>query len=152
MSRGVVTYSQVGILGSLHLGCGSNRSKPVEAMTGNGFTGSSGSLPYIAVFKPKVGGVSKRSVGGVGSGVLGFLGLSALTGVLITTALTPALAVTGLAANNGIALFENLPGYLNISALSAKSDIYATRSDGSVAHLASFFDEDRQEVGWDAIS
>jgi len=113
-------------------------------MTGNGFTGSSGTLHYMAV--------SKRSVGGVGSGVLGFLGLSALTGVLITTALTPALAVTGLAANNGIALFENLPGYLNISALSAKSDIYATRSDGSVAHLASFFDEDRQEVGWDAIS
>ncbi|MET4157321.1 transglycosylase domain-containing protein [Agromyces sp. PvR057] len=88
----------------------------------------------------------------VGSGVLAFLGMSALAGILVTAAVTPALAVTGLAANNSITMFENLPGVLQIGDLSEKTDIYATQSDGSTIHLASFFDEDREEVPWEAIS
>jgi membrane peptidoglycan carboxypeptidase len=88
----------------------------------------------------------------VGTGILGFVGLSALAGVLVTAAVTPALAVTGMAANNGIAVFENLPGYLDIGTLSEKTDIYATQSDGSTVPLASFFDENREEVPWEAIS
>ena len=88
----------------------------------------------------------------VGTGILGFVGLSALAGILVTAAVTPALAVTGMAANNGISMFENLPGYLEIDDLSQKTDIYATQPDGSQAHLASFFDENREEVAWDAIS
>ena len=87
----------------------------------------------------------------VGTGILGFVGMSALAGVLITAAVTPALAVTGMAANNGISMFENLPGYLNIDALSQKTDIYATQPDGSQAHLASFFDENREQVTWDEV-
>ena len=70
----------------------------------------------------------------VGTGILGFVGMSALAGVLVTAAVTPALAVTGMAANNGIGMFENLPGYLEIDALSQKTDIYATQPDGSQAH------------------
>ncbi|MFD4422610.1 transglycosylase domain-containing protein [Agromyces sp. NPDC058484] len=88
----------------------------------------------------------------VGTGILGFVGMSALAGVLVTAAVTPALAVTGMAANNGISMFENLPGYLEIGELSEKTDIYATQPDGSQAHLASFFDENREEVAWEAIS
>ena len=88
----------------------------------------------------------------VGTGILGFVGMSALAGVLVTAAVTPALAVTGMAANNGISMFENLPGYLDIGELSEKTDIYATQPDGSQAHLASFFDENREEVPWEAIS
>lgn len=88
----------------------------------------------------------------VGTGILGFVGMSALAGVLVTAAVTPALAVTGMAANNGITMFENLPGYLNIGELSEKTDIYATQPDGSQAHLASFFDENREEVPWESIS
>lgn len=88
----------------------------------------------------------------VGTGILGFVGMSALAGVLVTAAVTPALAVTGMAANNGISMFENLPGYLEVGELSEKTDIYATQSDGTQAHLASFFDENREEVPWEAIS
>jgi hypothetical protein len=62
----------------------------------------------------------------VGAGILGFVGLSALAGILVTAAVTPALAVTGMAANNGISMFENLPGYLEVGELSEKTDIYAT--------------------------
>lgn len=88
----------------------------------------------------------------VGTGILGFVGLSALAGVLVTAAVTPALAVTGMAANNGISMFENLPGYLEIDDLSEKTDIYATRPDGSQALLASFFSENREEVALEQIS
>ncbi len=65
---------------------------------------------------------------------------------------TPAIATAGIAASGTIGMFENLPGYLEIGELSEKSNIYATRSDGSVALLASFYDQNRVEVGWDAIS
>ncbi|RXZ72195.1 transglycosylase domain-containing protein [Agromyces albus] len=94
----------------------------------------------------------KRTLSDVGTGILGFVGMSALAGVLVTAAVTPALAVTGMAANNSISMFENLPGYLNIGELSEKTDIYAAAPDGTPYHLASFFDENREEVPWEAIS
>jgi membrane peptidoglycan carboxypeptidase len=94
----------------------------------------------------------KRTMSDAAAGILGFVGMSALAGVLVTAAVTPALAVTGMAANNSITMFENLPGYLEINDLSEKTDIYATLPDGSAQPLASFFDENREEVAWDQIS
>lgn len=94
----------------------------------------------------------KRTMSDAAGGILGFVGMSALAGVLVTAAVTPALAVTGMAANNSITMFENLPGYLEINDLSEKTDIYANLPDGSPYPLASFFDENREEVGWDQIS
>lgn len=88
----------------------------------------------------------------VGAGILGFVGMSALAGVLVTAAVTPALAVTGLAANNGISMFENLPGYLEIEDLAQKSTIYAIKPDGNPSPMASFYDENREEVALDYVS
>ncbi|MGR0220621.1 transglycosylase domain-containing protein [Agromyces sp. ZXT2-6] len=85
-------------------------------------------------------------------GILGFVGMSALAGVLVTAAVTPALAVTGMAANNSITMFENLPGYLEIGDLSEKSTVYAKKGDDTWAPIASFFDENREEVAWEYIS
>ncbi|MFC6354672.1 transglycosylase domain-containing protein [Luethyella okanaganae] len=93
-----------------------------------------------------------RTASGALGGFLGFLGMSVVAGVLVTAAVTPALAVTGIAANNSISMFENLPGYLEIGDLAEGSNIYATNADGSVVKLASFYDQNRQEVGWDSIS
>ena len=42
--------------------------------------------------------------------------MSAVAGLLVTAAVTPAIAVTGMAANNGIGVFEGLPEYLQIGA------------------------------------
>ncbi|TFB90629.1 PASTA domain-containing protein [Cryobacterium algoricola] len=78
--------------------------------------------------------------------------MSAVAGVLVAAAVTPALGLSGLAATNAINVFENLPDYLKIDQLSQKSNIYATRSDGSEALLASFYDQNRVEVGSDAIN
>ncbi|MGX5697455.1 transglycosylase domain-containing protein [Agromyces soli] len=94
----------------------------------------------------------KRTASSAAGGLLGLVGLSALAGVLVTAAVTPALAVTGMAANNSISLFENLPGYLEVQPLTQKSDIYATNPDGSAVHLATFFDDNREEVAWDQMS
>jgi membrane peptidoglycan carboxypeptidase len=94
----------------------------------------------------------RRTLHGVLGGMLGFVAMSAAAGVLVTVSVTPVVALSGLAATNTISVFENLPGYVNIEPLSQKSDIFATRSDGTVELLASFYDQNRIEVGFDAIS
>ncbi|WP_164863546.1 transglycosylase domain-containing protein [Agromyces sp. LHK192] len=93
-----------------------------------------------------------RTIGGVLGGLVGLVVASVAAGALVVTAATPALSLVGVTASNTIGLFENLPGYLEIGDLSEKSDIYATRSDGSVQHLASFYDQNRITVGWDQVS
>ncbi|WP_241987394.1 transglycosylase domain-containing protein [Cryobacterium glucosi] len=78
--------------------------------------------------------------------------MSAIVGVLVTAAVTPALALSGMAATNTINVFENLPDYLKIDQLSQKSNIYATTSTGAPYLLASFYDQNRVEVASDAIN
>jgi len=78
--------------------------------------------------------------------------MSAVAGVLVTVAITPAIAVSGMAATNTINVFENLPDYLAIDQLSQKSNIYAKTKDDKTVLLASFYDQNRVEVAWDAIS
>ncbi|WP_157079129.1 transglycosylase domain-containing protein [Herbiconiux solani] len=78
--------------------------------------------------------------------------MSAIAGILVTAMVTPALAVTGIAANNSIGMFENLPSYIKPDALAEKTNIYAKKSDGSPVLLASVFEQDREEVGWNDIS
>ncbi len=93
-----------------------------------------------------------RTPAGVIGGFVGLIAASASAAMLLTVAVTPALATVGLATSSTVSMFENLPGYLQIGELSEKSDIYATRTDGSVALLASFYDQNRIEVGWDQVN
>ncbi|GAA1510426.1 membrane peptidoglycan carboxypeptidase [Agromyces terreus] len=88
----------------------------------------------------------------VGLGALGFVAMSALAGVLLTVAVTPALAVTGLAATNSITMFENLPSSLEIGELAQKSTIYAVKPDGNASPMAWFYDDNREEVSFEYIS
>lgn len=94
----------------------------------------------------------KSKVSGVIGAILGLVGMSAIAGVLVTAMVAPALAVTGIAANNSIGMFENLPSNIRPDVLAQKSEIYATGSDGNPVLLASVFDQNREEVGWDQIS
>ncbi len=94
----------------------------------------------------------KATASGVVGAILGIVGMSAIAGILVTAMVTPALAVTGIAANNSIGMFENLPSYIKPDALAQKTNIYATRTDGTPLLLASVFEQDREEVGWDQIS
>ncbi|AWB95810.1 penicillin-binding protein [Agromyces badenianii] len=89
---------------------------------------------------------------GVVAGFVGLVAASVGVALLVVAGVTPALATVGIAASGTIGMFEKLPGYLEIDELSEKSNIYATGSDGAPVLLASFYDQNRVEVGWDAIS
>ncbi|MFT2816639.1 transglycosylase domain-containing protein [Leifsonia sp. A12D58] len=89
---------------------------------------------------------------GVVGGLLGLVAMSAAAGLLVALGVTPSIAVTGMAATNTISIFENLPDYVAIGPLAQRSNIYATKTDGTPVLLASFYDQNREEVGWDAIS
>ncbi|WP_108249622.1 transglycosylase domain-containing protein [Planctomonas deserti] len=92
-----------------------------------------------------------KAPGGALAAGLGLLGMSALAGVLVTAMVTPAIAVTGMAATNTIGVFENLPDYLEIENLAEKTELYANEG-GNPVKFAEFFDQNREEVPWDAVS
>ncbi|MFF2049989.1 transglycosylase domain-containing protein [Leifsonia sp. NPDC058194] len=94
--------------------------------------------------KPRARGV----LGAVGA----FVGMSAVAGLLVTAAVTPAIAVTGMAANNGIGVFEGLPEYLEIGTLAQPTTIYAKKADGSDLALATFYSQNRLPVTFGQIS
>jgi membrane peptidoglycan carboxypeptidase len=85
-------------------------------------------------------------------GALGaFVGMSAVAGLLVTAAVTPAIAVTGMAANDSIGVFEGLPEYLAVGNLAQPTTIYAKQGDQDVP-LATFYSQNRLPVTFDAIS
>ncbi|WP_166787860.1 transglycosylase domain-containing protein [Cryobacterium adonitolivorans] len=92
-----------------------------------------------------------RSFGGVVGGLIGLVATSAIAGLLVTASLTPVVALTGVATTSTINVFETLPDYLEIEPLAQRSNIYASRSDGSPVLLATLYDQNRVEVGWDDI-
>ncbi|TFD53941.1 penicillin-binding protein [Cryobacterium frigoriphilum] len=105
------------------------------------------------VFEPYTFAETHRRTGhGVLGGFLGFVAMSVAAGILASVAVTPVLAVSGVAVSSTINAFENLPGYVSIEPLSQKSNIYATQTDGTPVLLASFYDQNRVEVAFDAIS
>lgn len=82
----------------------------------------------------------------------GFIAMSVVAGLLVTLAVTPAIAVSGMAANKGIDLFENLPEYLEVGELAQPTTIYARAADGSDVALATFYSQNRLPVAFDQIS
>ncbi|GAB3615716.1 transglycosylase domain-containing protein [Okibacterium endophyticum] len=94
----------------------------------------------------------KKSAREFAANLLAFLGGSVVLGVLVTAGVTPALVVTGATASAGVGLFEGLPSYLKIGQPMETTNIYATGADDQPVLLASFFDQNREEVEWDAVS
>lgn len=90
----------------------------------------------------------KTAPRGAFGGLAGFIGLSVVAGVLATAAVTPAIAVTGMTANNAIGVFDGLPEFLAIGQPMERSTVFA--ADGQV--LASFYDQNRVEAKWDEVS
>ncbi|MCS5717787.1 transglycosylase domain-containing protein [Herbiconiux sp. CPCC 205763] len=96
--------------------------------------------------------MAQRPIGSALGALGGMVGLAVVAGVLVTALVTPALAVTGLATSSSIGMFENLPGYIKPDRLAEKTNIYAVDGASNPVLLASVFDQDREEVGWDQIS
>ncbi|MFZ4896318.1 transglycosylase domain-containing protein [Plantibacter sp. Mn2098] len=95
---------------------------------------------------------SLRQTGEVVGGLVGFLGLSVAAGVLVAATVTPAIALTANATNATIGVFDGIPDYLALDELAQKSNIYAVDSAGAPVLMASFYQQNRVEVGWDAIN
>src|SRR4051794_25268830 len=85
------------------------------------------------------------------SAFFGMLAIAVIAGVMVAVAVTPAIALTGTTAKNGIGLFEELPSDLTIAPLDQKTEIYAKDGDKDVL-IASFFAQNREVVAWNAIS
>jgi hypothetical protein len=72
----------------------------------------------------------KSTARGLFAGILGTLGFSALAGLLVTVMVAPALAVTGMTANNSIGVFSNLPDYITLDDQHQVNQIVALMADG----------------------
>ncbi|MGU3409986.1 transglycosylase domain-containing protein [Microbacterium sp. M1A1_1b] len=91
-----------------------------------------------------------KPVSAVGAFV-GFVGFSVLAGLLVTIGVTPAIAVAGVTTTSTIGVFESLPEYIEIGDLPQRNEVLAYQGGQSV-HLATVYDQNRQELKFDQIS
>jgi membrane peptidoglycan carboxypeptidase len=123
-------------------------------MLGNTSAGArpSGNRPGISpTIKPMPD--TKRTASGVLGGLAGLVGLSAVAGVLIAATVTPAVALTGTAAERAITMFDNLPSVLEIDKLMLPSNFYATDSaTGESTLMTKFLEQDRTPVTFEQIA
>jgi membrane peptidoglycan carboxypeptidase len=103
---------------------------------------------------PSIGTVSvidyEKRIGVLGAG-LGYLFFSILAGVLVASLAVPMILVASRAANFSVGYFDALPDYLTLDQQSQRNVIYANR-DGTPVPIATIFDQNREVVGWDAVS
>lgn len=91
--------------------------------------------------------------------ILGTLGFSVAAGVLVTVMVAPAIAVTGITANNTVGIFNSLPEYIQLDS-GAQQNTIAVRTDFSLpaedsaawTDIATIYKQNREEVGLDEIS
>ncbi|MBT2501514.1 transglycosylase domain-containing protein [Curtobacterium sp. ISL-83] len=83
--------------------------------------------------------------------LLMFVVMSVLAGMLVTVAVTPAVAVVGEGASGAAAFFEDLPAYLDIQTPQQVSSVYATKG-GQQVKIASFYAENRTNVRADQMA
>lgn len=101
----------------------------------------------------------KRSGTSLLSAIAGTLGFSALAGVLVTVMVAPAIAVTGVTANNTVGIFNALPEYIQLDPGSQQNQIvvrnYAVEDPTDPAYyttVATIYRQNREEVPLDQIS
>lgn len=95
--------------------------------------------PQRSAPKPKRGALT---------GALGFLGFSALAGLLVTVAVTPAVALTGITAASTIGIFDSLPEYIDLGRQPERNEIYALSrgSETGWQQIATVYDQNREVV------
>ncbi|ROQ36729.1 membrane peptidoglycan carboxypeptidase [Frondihabitans sp. PhB188] len=92
----------------------------------------------------------KRPTSVVGA-VFGFVGFSALAGLLVTIGVTPALAVSSVTASSSIGIFESLPEYISIGQLQQRNTLYG-ESGGKQVPFATIYSQNRVNLKWDEVS
>ncbi|WP_244304496.1 transglycosylase domain-containing protein [Leucobacter viscericola] len=92
------------------------------------------------------------SAGGAAGGAIGALAMSMVAGVLVAAAVTPVVALSGMAATTAVDVFEKLPNHLNPSQLAEASTLYAKNAEGVYEEIAVVYDQDRRTAKWEDIS
>ena len=87
----------------------------------------------------------------VAGALFGFIGFSALAGLLVTIGVTPAIAVAGMTASSSIGVFESIPEYIELGKLQQRNTLYGT-SNGQPVAFATLYSENRVELEWDQVS
>lgn len=77
--------------------------------------------------------------------------MSAVAGVLVAAAVTPAAAVTSLAVSDATNAFDGLPDYLVLQPLDQTTTFYATKG-GQEVPFATFYAQNRQDVSSSQIA
>jgi membrane peptidoglycan carboxypeptidase len=95
----------------------------------------------------------KRTAGGALGGLAGLVGLSAVAGVLVTATMTPAIAISGVAASSTISLFDNMDSILEIDKLMLPTEIYRfDPGTGQDVLLTQFYEQNRSPVEFDQVA
>ncbi|WP_308491575.1 transglycosylase domain-containing protein [Microbacterium terrisoli] len=95
----------------------------------------------------------KRTIAGVIGGVVGLVALSAVAGLLISAAVTPAVAMASAAATSAIDTFDSLPSELQINPLQLPTTLYAKNpTTGKYQELTEFYDQNRVPVKWNQVA
>lgn len=93
---------------------------------------------------------------GIVTALAGIVGFSALSGLLVTVMVAPALAVTGITASSTIGVFDSLPEYIEIGQQPERNELWASYSGENNVNgqflIATVYDQNRQEVAYDDIS
>jgi membrane peptidoglycan carboxypeptidase len=91
--------------------------------------------------------------------IAGTLGFSAAAGVLVTVMVAPAIAVTGITANNTVGIFNSLPEYIQLDSGSQQNTIAVRNPDqpddtqpDAYIDIATIYKQNREEVTLDEIS
>ena len=87
--------------------------------------------------------------------ILGITGMSALAGAIVTAMVAPAIAVTGVAANSAIGVFDALPEYVDLGEQAEKNTLWAWRSDDptdGAVKIAEVYWQDREEIPLERMS
>ena len=106
-----------------------------------------------AVAYPNPMPAQKTTASSLFTAIAGTLGFSALAGVLVTVMVAPAIAVTGITANNTVGIFNSLPEYIQLDSGSQQNTIVVrnpAQPDETAADaytvVATLYDQNRQEI------
>ncbi len=87
--------------------------------------------------------------------ILGLAGMSALAGLIITSMVAPALAITGVGANSAVGVFDALPEYIDIGEQAEKNTLWAYRTNSprqGYVKIAEVYWQDREEIAIERMS
>jgi membrane peptidoglycan carboxypeptidase len=99
---------------------------------------------------PKTSAQGRKPITAAGA-LLGFVGFSALAGLLVTIGVTPAIAVAGVTTTSTIGVFESLPEYIEIGDLPQRNELYGYEN-GKPVQFATVYDQNREELDYGQIS